>query len=59
MTLLISGCLLLLVVVLEKFWCVLQIFIFVVHSTVVEQATHMLAYAGSSPTSIDHRKELI
>ena len=30
-----------------------------IHSTVVEPATHMWVYAGSSPTSADHRKELI
>ena len=30
-----------------------------VSSTVVEQATYMRVYAGSSPTSADHRKELI
>ena len=28
-------------------------------STVVERATYMRVYAGSSPTSADHRKELI
>ena len=28
-------------------------------STVVERATHMRVYAGSSPTGADHRKELI
>ena len=32
---------------------------FVVRSTVVEWATYMRVYAGSSPTSADHRKELI
>ena len=30
-----------------------------VHGTVVEWATHMRMYAGSSPTNIDHREELI
>ena len=30
-----------------------------VRSTVVERATYMRVYAGSSPTSADHRKELI
>ena len=30
-----------------------------VRSTVVEGATYMRVYAGSSPTSADHRKELI
>ena len=30
-----------------------------VRSTVVERATHMRMYAGSSPTSVDHREELI
>ena len=30
-----------------------------VRSTVVERATYMLVFAGSSPTSADHRKELI
>ena len=30
-----------------------------VRSTVVERATYMRVYAGSSPTSTDHRKELI
>ena len=30
-----------------------------VHSTVVERLTYMRVYAGSSPTSADHRKELI
>ena len=29
-----------------------------VHSTVVERATYMRVYAGSSPTGADHRKEL-
>ena len=30
-----------------------------VSSTVEERATYMRVYAGSSPTSADHRKELI
>ena len=30
-----------------------------VRSTVVQRVTHMRVYAGSSPTSTDHRKELI
>ena len=30
-----------------------------VRSTVVERATHMRVYAGSSPTGADHRKEFI
>ena len=30
-----------------------------VRSTVVERATYMRVYAGSSPTSADHHKELI
>ena len=30
-----------------------------VRSTVVERGTYMRVYAGSSPTSADHRKELI
>ena len=30
-----------------------------IRSTVVERATYMRVYAGSSPTSADHRKELI
>ena len=29
-----------------------------VHSTVVELATYMRVYAGSSPTGADHPKEL-
>ena len=29
-----------------------------VHSTVVERATYIQVYAGSSPTGADHRKEL-
>ena len=27
-----------------------------IHSTVVERATHMQVYVGSSPTIADHRK---
>ena len=30
-----------------------------VSSTVVEPATHMRVYAGSSPTRIDYRTELV
>ena len=30
-----------------------------VHSTMVEWATHMRVYAGSSPIGADHREELI
>ena len=29
------------------------------HSTVVDQATHMQMYAGSSPASVNHCEELI
>ena len=30
-----------------------------IRSTVVERVTHMRVYIGLSPTSVDHRKELI